>query len=144
KAALRSDALDVQSHLEQEEFERTRLTNTLASQKEELNQLLGRDVRTRFEVEGVPEISLVDMDLEAAQSRALKNRPDIEEARLKLKHAKLDYRRKKSDRIPEVSLSLSYSSYFNMDVLPRNLASAGVQVKWDPFDWGRTGHQLAA
>jgi outer membrane protein TolC len=144
KAALRSDALDVQSRLVQEEFERIRLTNTLASQKEELNQLLGRDVRTTFEVEGVPEISLVDMDLEVAQSRALKNRPDIEEARLKLKHAELDYRQKRSDRIPEVSLSLSYSSYFNMDVLPRNLASAGVQVKWDPFDWGRAGHQLSA
>jgi outer membrane protein TolC len=31
-----------------------------------------------------------------------------------------------------------------MDVLPRNLASAGVQMKWEPFDWGRTGRQLAA
>ena len=144
KVALRADALDVQVHLVQEEFDRTRLTNTLASQKEQLNQLLGRDVRTTFEVEGVPEMSLVDVDLEAAQSRALKNRPDIEEARLKLKQAELDYRHKRSERIPEVSLSLSYSSYFNMDVLPRNLASAGVQMKWEPFDWGRTGRQLAA
>ena len=144
KVALRSDALDVQSHLVQEEFERTRHTNTLASQKEQLNQLLGRDVRTTFEVEGVPEMSLVDVDLEAAQSNALRNRPDVEEARLKLKQAELDYRQKKSERIPEVSLSLSYSSYFNMDVLPRNLASAGVQVTWEPFDWGRTGRQLAA
>ena len=100
--------------------------------------------RTTFEVEGVPEMSLVDVDLEAAQSSALRNRPDVEEARLKLKQAELDYRQKKSERIPEVSLSLSYSSYFNMDVLPRNLASAGVQVTWEPFDWGRTGRQLAA
>jgi outer membrane protein TolC len=144
KVALRSDALDVQFHLVQEEFERTRHTNTLASQKEELNQLLGRDVRTTFEVEGVPEMSLVDVDLEAAQSRALKNRPDVEEARLKLKHAELDYRQKKLERIPEVSLSLSYTSYFNIDLLPRSLASAGVQVTWEPFDWGRTGRQLAA
>jgi outer membrane protein len=144
KVALRSDALDVQSRLVREEFERTRHMNTLASQKEQLNQLLGRDVRTAFEVEGVPEVSLLDVDLEAAQSRALKNRPDLEEARLKLKQAELDYRQKKSERIPEVSLSLSYSSYFNMDVLPRNLASAGVKVTWEPFDWGRTGRQLAA
>ena len=144
KVALRSDALDVQFHLVQEEFERTRHTNTLATQKEQLNQLLGRDVRTAFEVEGVPEISFVDVDLEAAQSRALNNRPDLEEARLRLKQAELDYRQKKSERIPEVSLSLSYSSYFNMDVLPRNLASAGVQVKWEPFDWGRARRQLAA
>jgi outer membrane protein TolC len=38
KVALRSDALYVQSHLAQEEFERTRHTNTLASHKEELNR----------------------------------------------------------------------------------------------------------
>jgi outer membrane protein len=144
KVALRSDALDVQSRLVREEFERTTHMNTLASQKEQLNQLLGRDVRTPFEVEGVPEVSFLDVDLEAAQSRALKNRPDVEEARLKLKQAELDYRQKKAERIPEVSLSISYSSYFNMDVLPRNLASAGVQVTWEPFDWGRTGRQLAA
>ena len=75
KVALRSDALDVQSHLVQEEFERTRHTNTLASQKEQLNQLLGRDVRTTFEVEGVPEMSLVDVDLEAAQSRRTQEPP---------------------------------------------------------------------
>ena len=144
KVALRSDALNVQSVLVQEEFELTRHINMLASQKEQLNQLLGRDVRTIFQVEAVPEMSFVDADLEAAQSSALRNRPDIEEARLKLKHAELDYRQKKSERIPEVSLSLSYTSYFNMDVLPRNLASAGVQVTWEPFDWGRTGRQLAA
>ena len=143
KVALRSDALDVQFRLVKEELERTTHTNTLASQKEQLNQLLGRDVRTAFDVERVPEMSLLDVDLEAAQSRALKSRPDVEEARLRLKQAELDYRLKKSDRIPEVSLTLSYSSYFNMDVLPRNLAVAGVQMKWEPFDWGRTGRQLA-
>jgi outer membrane protein len=144
KVALRSDALDVELRLAQEVLEQTTRTNTLASQKEQLNQLLGRDVRTSFDVEGVPEMSLVDLNLEAAQSRALENRPDVMEARLKVKQAELDYRLKKSDRIPEVSLSLSYSSYFNMDVLPRNLATAGVQLKWEPFDWGRKGRELAA
>ena len=143
KVALRSDALDVQFHLAQEELERTTHTHTLASQKEQLNQLLGRDVRTSFEIEGVPEMSLVAVDLAAAQSQALKNRPDVEEARLRLKQAELDYQLKKAERIPEVSLSLSYSSYFNMDVLPRNLAIAGLQVKWEPFDWGRKGRELS-
>jgi outer membrane protein len=144
KTVLRADALDVQSQLVQEQFRHTRNANTLASQKEQLNQLLGRDLRTAFEVEQVPEVSLIDVDLDTAQSRALGNRPDLEEARLKLKQAELDYRMKKADRMPEVSLSLSYSSYFNMDILPRNLASAGVQLKWEPFDWGRTRRQLAA
>src|SRR4029450_9460332 len=51
KVALRSDALDVQFRLAQEELTRLTRTNTLASQKEQLNQLLGRDVRTAFETE---------------------------------------------------------------------------------------------
>jgi outer membrane protein len=39
---------------------------------------------------------------------------------------------------------VSYTSNFNIDVLPANLAAAGVQVKWEPFDWGRRKHELAA
>jgi outer membrane protein TolC len=53
KVALRSDALDVQFRLAQEQLRRTTNLNTVASQKEQLNQLLGRDVRTDFVVEPV-------------------------------------------------------------------------------------------
>ena len=144
KVALRSDSLDVQFQLAREELTRTTHTNTLASQKEQLNQLLGRDVRTAFDVEGRAGTSPLDVDLNTAQARALKGRPDVEEARLMLKRAEIDYRLKKADRIPEVSLSVSYSWYFNMAVLPRNLATAGVQMKWEPFDWGRKGRELAS
>jgi outer membrane protein TolC len=80
----------------------------------------------------------------AAQARALEGRPDVREARLKLQQADLDRRLKRADQIPEISLAVSYSSNFNIDVLPRNLASVGVQVKWEPFDWGRKGRELAA
>jgi len=53
KVALRADALDVDFRLAQEQLEHTTRQNTLASQKEQLNQLLGRDVRTAFTVEEV-------------------------------------------------------------------------------------------
>jgi len=29
-------------------------------------------------------------------------------------------------------------------VMPTNLATAGVQLKWEPFDWGRKGRELAS
>ena len=58
--------------------------------------------------------------------------------------ADLDRRIAKADRIPEVSVAVSYTSNFNIDVLPANLASAGVRLKWEPFDWGRKKQQLAA
>jgi outer membrane protein len=141
---LRSDALDVQFRLAQEELTATTVVNALASQKEQLNQLLGRDVRTPFEIERVSALSVLDVDLDAAQRHALENRPEVRQARVNLKQAELDRRLTKADRIPEVSAAVSYSSYFNMSVLPTNLATAGVQVKWEPFDWGRRGRELAA
>jgi outer membrane protein TolC len=143
KVALRADAMDVQFRLAQEELTRTTARNTLESQKEQLNQLLGRDVRTTFDVEHVAEISFEEADVDAARTRALETRPDVQEARLKLQQADLDRRLKKADRIPDVSLAVSYSSNFNVDILPANLATFGVNVKWEPFDWGRKGRELA-
>lgn len=144
KVALRADSLDVQYRLAEEELSKTTSMNTLASQKEQLNQLLGRDVSTRFEVERAAAVSAFEVDLGAARERALATRPDVQEAKLKLQQAELDRRVTKADRIPDVSLALSYSSNFNIDVLPRNLASIGVKVTWEPFDWGRKQRDLAA
>jgi outer membrane protein TolC len=109
-----------------------------------LNQLLGRDVRSAFDVEDVTAISFLETDLAAAQTHALESRPDVREARLKLQQADLDRRITKADRIPEVSLGVSYASNFNIDILPANLATVGVRVKWEPFDWGRRKQELTA
>jgi outer membrane protein len=109
-----------------------------------LNLVLGRDVRTAFDLEDVTAISVLEIDLNAAHERALESRPDVREARLKLQQADLDRRMTKADRIPEISVAVSYTSNFNIDVLPRNLAAAGVQFKWEPFDWGRKKHELVA
>ena len=48
-----------------------------------------------------------ESDLAAAQKRALAQRPEVKEARLKLRQAELDRRIKKSERIPDVSVSLN-------------------------------------
>src|SRR5262249_26879853 len=139
KVALRSDALDVSAKLAQEEYTRMTRVNALDSQKEQLNQLLGREVRTAFDTETASDISVFDVDLQAAQASALDRRPDVREARLKVKQADVDRQLKKAERIPDVGVVLSYNSNFNIDVLPRNMAAVGVQLKWEPFDWGRKG-----
>jgi outer membrane protein TolC len=143
KVALRSDALDVQFRLAEEELSRTTQQNALASQKEQLNQLLGRDVRAAFEVEGAAAIALRSIDVQAEQAHALENRPDIREARLRVQQAELDIRLTKSEWIPDISAIVSYTSNFNIDVLPANLAMAGIHLKWEPFDWGRKRHEVA-
>ena len=142
KVALRADALDVQFRLAQEELQRVTRRNQLASQKERLNQLLGRDADTEFDVEPADAVSLLDVDIVAARARAVESRPDVREARVQLQQAELDLRVTKAGRIPDVSVVVSHTSNMNIDVLPTSIASAGVQLKWEPFDWGRRKHEL--
>src|SRR5499427_1290270 len=55
KAALKSESMSVKARIAQEEYNNLALGDTLASQKEQLNSLLGRDIRTDFSVVEVPE-----------------------------------------------------------------------------------------
>jgi len=113
------------------------LRNTLDSRKEYLNNLLGRDIRTEFSTEQVPVASFEEVDLKLAQSRALEQRPEIKEAELSLKQAEYDRRMAKAEYIPEVGVAFNYVSNYNVDVLPKNMTTIGVELKWEPWDWGR-------
>lgn len=137
QVALQSDVLDVRTRLAQAEHARLQLRNGLAAQKEQLNLLIGRDVRTVFETTGVPAPTLFEADLTAAQSRALEDRPDVRQARIKVQQAELARKIAKSESTPDVSLLVSYLTPMNIDGAPRNIATAGVRMEWEPFDWGR-------
>ncbi|MGA9996754.1 MAG: TolC family protein, partial [Pyrinomonadaceae bacterium] len=80
-----------------------------------------------------------------ARSRALDQRPELREARLKVRQAEVERRIKKSEYIPDVSLGFTYMSFrnFNNEAIPKNSASLSVAVKWEVFDWGRKKNQLA-
>ena len=71
QVSLKSDGLEVKTRLARAEYEALNLTNELATQKEQLNNLLGRDVRADFGVVTVPEVNDFGVDLEIARSRAL-------------------------------------------------------------------------
>src|SRR4030095_10704335 len=93
---------------------------------------------------GVADASVFDTDLALARSRALAQRPEIREAELKMKQAEVDRRIKKSEYIPDVSAGFIYMAFRNFDeILPKNLASAGLAIKWEVFDWGRKRDELA-
>ena len=144
KVALKADDLEVKTRLAKTEAEELTASNQLSTLKEQLNQLMGRDIRSQFAVSPVPETSLMDTDLAASRRRALEQRPEIREARLQVKQAELDKRVKKSEYIPDVSLAITYASPLNFDTfVPKSFASAGVTVNWEVFDWGRKKHQLA-
>lgn len=143
EAALRSDGLEVKSRLATEEYELAGLRGDLATARERMNLLLGRDLDTAFGVVAVPETSLEEVDLASALAQAVERRPDLAQARLAVEQANVDRRIKKAERIPDLSLAVTYYTFVNVDLIPRNIALAGVQLKWEPFDWGRRGKETA-
>jgi outer membrane protein TolC len=144
QAALKADHLAVQTQLAKVEYEQLELSNRLATQKEQLNTLLGREVDTSFAVTGVPEFTSFETDLAAARKLALERRPELQQARLAIEQATLDRRLKKSEYIPDVSAGFVYLTPRNYaSVIPKNFANVGVVMSWEFFDWGRKKHQLA-
>ena len=143
KAALKSDSMSVKARIAQEEYNSLTLRNTMASQKEQLNNLLGRDIRMDFSAVEVPEATDIETDLEAARTKALSERPELREGRLRVEQAKISRRITKADYIPDVSLTVNNLSFVNVNMLPSNVASAGVLITWNPVDWGRRKHELA-
>jgi len=137
EAALKSDSLDVKAKLANEQYKLVQLRNALSTRKEYLNDLLGRDIRTEFRTEPIAPASFEEVELTAAQERALADRPEVKQAELSVREADFARRSAKAEYIPGVGVALNYVSVFNVDVLPTNVASIGVQVKWEPWDWGR-------
>ncbi|HMF95416.1 MAG TPA: TolC family protein, partial [Vicinamibacterales bacterium] len=125
------------------ELQRLGIEHTIASQKEQLNQMLGRDLRTPFDVVDLPEATVEQVSLETAQARALDARPDVRQARVKLQQAEIARKMAKTDYLPDAQLTVSYLSPMNIEGAPRQIASAALQLKWEPFDWGRKSRALA-
>ena len=137
EAAFKSDSLEVKAKLAHERYNLVQLRNTLDTRKESLNDLLGRDIRTPFHTQQVPDASFEEVELKLAQDRALRQRPEIKQAELSVQQAGYDRRMAKADYLPDVALAFNYLSPFNVEVLPTNIASIGLQLKWEPWDWGR-------
>jgi outer membrane protein len=145
KVALQSDSMEVKVRLAEAELAQVTRRNNLESQKEQLNQLIGRDVTTLFDVEAIASaVAALELDVDAARRRALANRPDLREAELSLRQAEINYQILKADRLPDISLGVSYTTNLNMDILPSNMTTFGVKVTWEPFDWGRKKRERAA
>src|ERR1051325_3941399 len=147
QVALKTDQMDVQTRLAKAQYQLMTITNQMTEQKEQLNLLLGRDVNVTFTVANEIETAQAMMretDLTEARQRALAQRPEIREARLKMQQADLDRRAKKSEFIPDVSVTYNYVATFNQsDFVPRSVSGIGVQIEWEFFDWGRKKREVA-
>jgi len=143
RTALTYESLDVKTRLANAEYETVRSRNTQISLQERLNELLGRDVQTTFRVTPVPDMPPLAVDQTSAQGEARARRPEIRAARLRVQSAEYDFRIKKSEYIPDISFTVRYTSPFNTDLLPTNIATVGIFANWEFFDWGRKRQELA-
>lgn len=144
QTAFKYESLDVKTRLAKSESDALTLRNTLASQREQLNKVLARDIRTEFRVVPVPEMTEFETDLAAAQSQALRQRPEVNRAQLQIKYAEYDYKIKRAEYIPDLNFVLNYASFITSEVLPKSITFVGLQLSWEYFDWGRKRNEMAA
>jgi outer membrane protein TolC len=137
ESILRSDSMDVKAKLAQAQYQIIILDDNLETQKEHLNDLLGRDLDTPFRTQPVPPVSLEEMDLKIARRTALMQRPEVKEAEINERRAIYDRKLAKSQYIPGVAAEIRYFTPINTEILPQNILAAGVDMTWEPFDWGR-------
>jgi outer membrane protein len=143
-SALEADVLAIQAKLAKLRHDEALVAGPVGDARERLNLLMGRPIDTEFRTVPLLE-SEWTLEIEAARRKALAARPELEQARLRIRQAEIEKQKKKSEYIPHVSLSVTYASAFNLGSgLPRNVAIAGFQGDWDVFDWGRKRHELAA
>ena len=135
--ALESENLEVKSRLADEQLKLLKAQDKLETAKESLNDLMGRELETPFRTAALSSVSAQEESLDAARATALQNNPQVAEAAIDVKKATNARDLAKSQYIPDLNFSIHYSSPFGFDFVPLNVASAGLEFRWEPWDWGR-------
>ena len=140
---LRSEALEVKARLARERQALSATENGFDTEHEHLNQLLGRDLATPYRVATPTELVSLDqqLSLESVRQKAVENRPEIRKDALRIEKAATARKIADSQWIPDVSLFASYARNINYTVVPKEIATAGVWLTWEPWDWGRRFHE---
>ena len=142
KTALPYQSTGVKAQLAQADLQVATLQDTLATQKENLNSLMGRDLWIDFRLDAVPQELPEEKNLEAARQAALQNRTEVRQAKIKIDQAVFDRRIQKSQYIPDIGVHYFFFSPFTIQGLPQNVNSLGITFKWDLYDWGYKRHLL--
>ena len=141
---LESDSLNADAQLLKIQNAISDANDRVASASEQLDDLMGRDIHTQFQVAAIGD---ADSDLatpEAMEAHALESRPDVKKAKLQVQQADYDARAKKAEYIPDVSLAFDYYTTANFEnVLPSNIGTVGLLLRWEPWDWGRKHQEYA-
>lgn len=144
KTVLRSDVLDVQRRLADAEYDCQQQRDALVTNKAQLNLLLGRDIHTDFEVQEVGESPISALTLAECEALALARRPQIHQAKLKVRQAELDRRITASKYSPDLDLAVTYLQPANMALAPGTYMTVGAEMTWRPITWGEVCNEIQA
>lgn len=148
RQVLDVEYLEAQMHLARFNENVLDLEDQRETLKAKLNHKMGRDISTDFTVPGIPESSEAQTsaapgDLAFAQQRAMTQRPEVRQAHLKVQQAKLELRNAAAAFDPTIAAELIGVDLLNVTpLLPKRAGVAGVSLTWEPFTWGRKGHEL--
>ncbi|MBV8572009.1 MAG: TolC family protein [Acidobacteriaceae bacterium] len=144
ETVLESDLLGADAQLLKTQNAVSDALDQVATASEKLNDLMGRDIHTQFRVVGVTTADTVLETTEALEATALQNRPELKKAKLEVQQADYEARAKKAEYIPDVNAGLFYYTTANFqNALPKNIAVAGFELTWEPWDWGRRKQEIA-
>jgi len=142
KAALPYQGAGVKVQVAQAELQQFTLQDTMQTQKENLNNLMGRNLNKDFRLSAVPESLPEEVNLDLARQEALSGRSEIRQAQFKIDQAVYSKRLQKSQYIPDVGIRYLFFSPFAIEGFPRYVNSLGISLKWDLYDWGYKKHLM--
>jgi outer membrane protein len=97
-----------------------------------------------FDVVPLADLVAPDSGGDAMPAAEIRQRPDVRHAALAVQQADLAVRLARADRLPEINVMVQAITPLNIDGAPQHIASAGIQLKWEPFDWGRRARAVAS
>lgn len=144
RVVLGADVLAAQSRLARTEHEQRRLADAATTLREQINAAMGRDLDTGFAVLPLPPPAIAEISLPEAEARALAARSEVRQAEIRRQQAENAIALARDAYMPDISVAVSYAALANVEVVPRQMFTAGVLFEWEPWTWGRVGHEVAA
>jgi len=137
--SLKVEEMEVDARLAKARLDETKSNNAYTIDRETLNHLLGRDLKSTVKLEVIPPVDALEINIAQAEERALSMRPEIQEADMRLRQLRVERKIILSEYIPNVSVGAIYLNLpgFNSQFIPKNLFAPGIFINWNAFDWGR-------
>ena len=145
-----NEVLKVQVELANAQQDEVKAINNVLSTRADVARLIGFDVDYDLEVEDILEYQPTDLEYLSAKHQARAFRPELKANEVQLKQADQSIKRAQSEYWPTVSLELAYSKtsdspdFSQNDYYAEDSWVATTAVKWNVWEWGRTGHKVSS